>query len=119
MPTFFTTLAAILSLVATVTSITVALGTIKQRKNEPNEKRWTELTDWRLEVDEHFLSVDKKLDSDNRRLKRMDDEHAQNRDFQRIMLKSMKGIIDASSTGNPNDAMRQISAEIDEFLIKR
>lgn len=115
MPEFFVTLAAFLSLIATGISILVGYTTLKQRKNEPGQKRWAEWEKWRNDINEHLRLVDNKLEHDNRRLKRMDEESVDNQAFQRIMLKSMKGILDASS----DESMRRISAEIDEFLIRR
>ena len=119
MPDYLGIIATALSLAATVISVLVGYGTLQQRKKEPGEKRWTEWGNWRKDVDERLLSVAAKLDNDNRRLKKMDEESTENREFQRLMLKSMKGIITASSSSPGNEEMRHISAEIDEFLIKR
>ena len=116
MPEFLVILAGIFGVIGTVTSIAVGYGTIQQRKKEPNEKRWDELRKWRLSIDEHLLAVDSKLDSDNRRIKHSEEEAEENQKFQRIMLKSMRSILNASPS---SDEFKTISAEIDDFLIKR
>ena len=117
MPEFFVILAAVLSLIATTISIIVGYGTIKQRKADPDTKRWEDWDNWRRNTDERLLTIDGKLDNDNRRFKKVEKEAEDNREFQRIMLKSMKGIIAAA--GPANEEMRRVSEEIDEFLIKR
>lgn len=118
MPEFFVILAGALSLLATAISMIVGYGTIKQRKEAPNEERWKEYDIWRRKVDERLLSVDEKLDNDNRKLKKVDIEQVQNQEFQRLVLKCMKGII-AASPSVTTDEMKRVSSDIDDFLLHR
>lgn len=119
MPQFFVLLASALSLIATTVSILVGYSTLRQRKNAPGEKRLADWESWRTQINEHLLSVDRKLDNDYRRLMQMDEQAIESREFQRIMLRSMKGILDISACDSANEGIRRISAEIDDFLIRR
>ena len=136
-------LSPIVAIVSTVIAIIIGIGTLKQRRNEPQEKRFSEIEAhqseldawrreqdtwrheveaWRHEMDACRLEMDiwrrevnEKLDRDNRKIKSFEDEFAKNDEFRRLMLKSIKGLV--SSSGDAS--VGNISQEIDDFLIRR
>jgi hypothetical protein len=88
----------------------VGIGTLRQRANEPNEKRWKEYYEWKSEVDE-------KLGRDYRALNRVEDQMDGRHDFERIMLSCMKGILSHLAEGNHSEQMKKISHDIDDYLL--
>ncbi|MDR3289531.1 MAG: hypothetical protein LBT22_08900 [Peptococcaceae bacterium] len=102
----------ILSIISTLIVIAVGYGTLKQRRTEPQEKRWKELEAWRA-------ATDAKLDHDNREIRTHNDKLTENTKFQQLILQSLKGIIDHLAQGNHGEDMTRISGEIDRFLIER
>ena len=105
-------LSPIVAIISTVIAIIIGVGTLKQRRNEPNEQRFAALETWKIEVDA-------KLDRDNRKIKSFDDAFEVNNAFQRVALKALKGLVEAvTKSGGEADA-RGISQEIDEFLLRR
>jgi hypothetical protein len=90
----------------------VGIGTLRQRANEPNEKRWKEFEEWKNAVDD-------KLGRDYRVLNRVDKQMDRRQDFEHIMLSCMKGILSHLAEGNHSDQMRKISKDIDDYLLNR
>jgi hypothetical protein len=105
-------LSSLLSFVAIVTSAAVGISTLRQRANEPGEKRWADIWAWRDEVEE-------KLDRGCHDLNRVKKNVIMQRGFEDIMLSSMKGILDHLAEGNHGDQMKKISNEIYDFLSDR
>jgi hypothetical protein len=105
-------LSAVLSLAAMGISMAVGISTLRQRANEPNEKRWEEYEKWKAEVDD-------KLGRDYRALNRVENQMGHRHDFEHIMLSCMKGILSHLAEGNHSDQMKKISQDIDEYLLNR
>jgi hypothetical protein len=103
---------SLLGFIALVISISVGIGTLRQRANEPNEKRWREIEEWKDEVDD-------KLGRDYRVLNRVENQMDRRQDFEHIMLASMKGILSHLAEGNHDDQLRKISRDIDDYLLNR
>jgi hypothetical protein len=83
----------------------VGYGTIKTRRETP-------FKDWRKEVDG-------KLDNDHHQLRQHERELTTSAEFQRVILRALKGILLHEADGNSTDELRKISIEIDTFLINR
>jgi hypothetical protein len=107
-----TAVTPVLALCATVISVVVGYGTIKQRKDAPNEKRWAGYEEWKAHVDEC-------LNHDNRKIGHFEREFDKSDDFQRIMLRSIKGVLDHLASGNHGEDMKEIIKQIDTFLIDK
>lgn len=103
---------SLLSFIAVIVSVVVGIGTLRQRANEPNERRWAELDEWKKAVDE-------KLGRDYRSINRVEKQMTHRQGFERIMLASMKGILNHLAEGNHSDMMKKISCDIDEYLLSR
>jgi hypothetical protein len=99
-----------LSFIAVAVSVAVGIGTLRQRASEPNEKRWREFEEWRAEVDD-------KLDRDYRSINRADKKIGKHKEVERLMLRSMLGIIEHLATGNHEENLQDISKQINEYLI--
>jgi hypothetical protein len=91
-------------------SIALNISTLRQRANEPNEKRWKAFEDWKKEVDE-------KLARDYRSLNEFEIHVDDQKEFRKIMLQSVRGILRHLSSGNSTDEMKAISDRIDQYLI--
>jgi hypothetical protein len=110
-------LSSLFGFIAVVISVAVGVGTLRQRANEPNEKRWNEL-EGRWEAFEKWKDgVDDKLDRDYRSINRAGKKIDRHQDFERIMLRSMLGIIEHLATGNHTEKLQDISEQINEYLI--
>jgi len=125
-------ISAILSVVSVIIAISIGIGTLRQRANEPNEKRWQEYEKWKGHIDENFTTdnkerwkdfdnwrdgIDDKLSRDystinsiRRKIKRRDE-------FESLMLYSIRGILEHLATGNHNEMMKDMSKKIDKYLI--
>jgi hypothetical protein len=99
-----------LSLLSFAIAILVGVGTLRQRANEPNEKRWRDLEQWKNEIDE-------KLARDYHAINRAGRSIGRHQEFERIMLRSMVGVIDHLADGNHADKLQEISRQISEYLI--
>lgn len=105
-------MSSLLGFVALIVSVAVGIGTLRQRANEPYERRWAELTEWKNEVDD-------KLARDYRSLNQVEKQMYQRYDFEHLMLASMKGILSHLAEGNHDDQLKKISQDIDEYLLGR
>jgi hypothetical protein len=125
-------LSSLFGFIAVAISVAVGLGTLRQRANEPNEKRWAEYAEWKRRIDENFTAdngdrweafwkwkadVDDKLDRDYQSINRADRRIDRHQCFERLMLRSMLGIIEHMASGNHADKLRDISRQINEYLI--
>jgi hypothetical protein len=110
MPTEIAILIAALGAVSTALSILNAARTAK--RTSPQTERWGKLEAWQK-------SVNDKLDADKRTLDKHGRAIDDSEDFQRIMLRSVKGILEHLESGNHSEEMRKIVRQIDEFLIER
>jgi hypothetical protein len=99
-----------LSFIAVVVSVTIGIGTLRQRANEPNEKRWTEFEEWKTEVDD-------KLDRDYHSINRAGKKIDRHQEFERLMLRSMLGIIEHLVSGNHKENLQEVSRQINNYLI--
>jgi hypothetical protein len=104
-------ISAALGLAAVVVSIALNVSTLRRRASEPNEKRWRAFEEWKKEVDE-------KLARDYRSLNEFAIHVDDQKEFRRIMLMSIRGILRHLSTGNGADEMKAISDKIDQYLIE-
>jgi hypothetical protein len=111
-----TPISSILSLISLLIAILVGIGTLRQRAKEPDTKRWKELMDWRLNVDEQIYKIDKRISRDYTRLNDFDIAMGIRIECENIILESLKAIIDHLSTGNSRDEMKKISQGIDNFM---
>jgi hypothetical protein len=105
-------LTPILALTATVISIAVGYGTIKQRRDEPTLQKWADMEEWQAHVNEA-------LASDNQRLKRFEKHATAGADFEKVMLKAVRAMLTPLSEGNHGAEMKAMSTRIDEYLIER
>jgi hypothetical protein len=125
-------LSSILSLAAVAISVAIGFGTLRQRANEPNEKRWQEFYVWKAHIDENFTddnedrwkenqewkrNIDDRLDRDFYRINEFEKQFKRHGDFEYIMLSSMKGILNHLSAGNHTQQMQEISRRIDDYLM--
>jgi hypothetical protein len=123
---------SILSLVAVAISVTIGIGTLRQRANEPNEKRWQEIYAWKAHIDENFTddnenlwkeyrkwkeNIDDRLDRDFYWINAFEKQFRRHGNFEYIMLSSMKGVLTHLSAGNHTQQMQEISRRIDEYLM--
>jgi hypothetical protein len=108
--TGMTELSSLLSFIALVVSISIGVSNLKQRVNEPNEKRWRAFGEWKKEVDE-------KLDRDYHSINTSKKQMYRRQDFEQIMLFCMKGILNHLASGNHTNEMKAISQKIDNYLI--
>jgi hypothetical protein len=110
-------LSLLLSFMASVISVLIGIGTLRQRANEPNEKRWRELEGWREALEKWKDDVDEKLDRDYHSINRADKRLGRHQDFERIMLRSMLGVIEHLASGNHADKLKDVSRQINEYLL--
>jgi hypothetical protein len=125
-------LSSLFGFIAVVISVAVGFGTLRQRANEPNEKRWREFEEWKKHIDANFTvdngdrweafgkwrnDVDDKLDRDYHSINRAGKKLDRHQGFERIMLLSMLGIIEHLTTGNHTEKLNDISKQINEYLI--
>jgi hypothetical protein len=103
-------LSSLFGLVAVIISIAVGFGTLRRRADEPNEKKWRDFEQWKNEIDE-------RLDRDYHAINRAGRSIGRHREFERIMLRSMVGVIDHLADGNHADKLQEISRQISEYLI--
>jgi hypothetical protein len=106
-----TELSSTLSLAALVISVLIGLGTLRRRAHEPNERRWREFEAWKTDVDA-------KLDRDYRSINRADKKIGRHEDFEQLMLRSMLGILEHLASGNHVENLRDVSRQINEYLIE-
>jgi hypothetical protein len=105
-------LSSLLSFIALIVSLLVGVGTLRQRVNEPSERRWTEFFEWKKEVDE-------KLGRDYRAINRAEQQIERHHGFEHIVLVSMKGLLNHLAEGNHAVEMKKISNDIDAYLLTR
>ena len=110
-------LSSLFGFVAVVISVAVGVGTLRQRANEPNEKRWRELEGRWEALETWKVRVDDKLDRDYRSINRAGKKIDRHQDFERLMLRSMLGVIEHLATGNHTEKLKDISKQINEYLI--
>jgi hypothetical protein len=106
---FISTVSPVLSLASVIITLLVGYGTLKARRDAPDKAWRDDLAIWRIRVDE-------KLDNDNHKIKNFERLFEKNEDFQRITLRTLKGVLRPFSTEEDKD---KISKEIDDFLIER
>jgi hypothetical protein len=111
-----TPISSALSLISLLVAILVGIGTLRQRAKEPDTKRWKELMEWQLSVDEQIYKIDKGISRDYTRLNDFDIAMGSRIECENIILESLKAIIDHLSTGNSRDEMKKISQGIDNFM---
>ena len=104
-----TTAIAVLISVLTAINLTTIIW---QRIKAPDAARWAEYEAWRK-------CVDTKLDSDNRRINHLTDGQESNLEYQRVSLKTLKGITAIVAKNDDSGEARKLISEIDEFLIRR
>ena len=102
----------LLGIVAVVISISIGIGTLRQRANEPNERRWRQFDEWKD-------TVNQKLNRDYRVLNGIGDQMDRREEFECISLASTKGILSHLMKGNNTDQMRKLSEDIDAYLLKQ
>jgi hypothetical protein len=107
---------SLLSFSALAISVLIGIGTLRQRVKEPDTKRWKELMDWQLSVDEQIYKIDKRISRDYTRLNDFDIAMGSRIECENIILESLKAIIDHLSTGNSRAEMKKISQGIDNFM---
>jgi hypothetical protein len=107
---YFPEISAVLGIAAVIISILVGYGTLKARVKEPDEKRWEKLNIWKSLVDD-------KLSRDYVSLNRIDKIMVRRNRFEVVMLHGIKGILEHLAEGNHTERMRQLSNEIDKYLI--
>ena len=107
-----TAILAVISLICGITTILSAYKAYKAQKNVPNEKRWEDFETWKKDVD-------RKLDHDNRKIQDFERTISTLDQFQRVLLKAIKGILTTQKTDEYADEIRQIGREIDIFLIEK
>jgi hypothetical protein len=110
MPTEIAILIAALGAVSTALSILNSARTAK--RTSPQAERWRELDEWKKGINDKLAADKRSLDKHSRAI---DDSEG----FQRIMLRSVKGILEHLESGNHSEEMRKIVRQIDEFLIER
>jgi hypothetical protein len=103
-------LSSLFGFAAVVISVAVGFGTLRQRASEPNERKWRDFEKWKE-------SVDEKLDRDYRSINRAGKEIDRHQEFERLMLRSMLGIIEHMAEGNHAEKLKDISKQINEYLI--
>ena len=64
------------------------------------------------EIDKHFKSVDEKLDNDNRRLNRLEEDNQQ-------ILLTLLALLNHDIDGNDVEALRRRKKELSEYMIKQ
>jgi hypothetical protein len=109
---FVETVTPVLALVAVAVSIAVGYGTIKQRKDEPNARRWREFEEWRAHVDAA-------LDNDNHKISNFERDKESTAEFERVMLQAVMAMLAHMSDGNHGEQMREVSRKIEDYLIRR
>jgi hypothetical protein len=122
----------ILGVVAVIISISIGAGTLRQRANEPNEKRWREYEEWKAHIDSTHTNdnkdrwkafedwkgeVDDKIARDYKALNTIHKRHEKQQDFEMLVLSSMKAIMDHLATGNHNEQMGELSKKLYEYLL--
>lgn len=106
MPTWLTIMIAIIGLFSTCCCLVLTIRSIKSTSpGEALRKQQKEILE--------------KLDNDNRRLNHLERSSERMEELDRLLLRSVKGILNHLSTGNHTDSMREIIGSIDEFLIEK
>ena len=103
-------LSSLFGFAAVVISVAVGIGTLRRRAKEPDEKKWRDLEKWKE-------SVDGKLDNDYRFINSAGRKIDRHQEFERLMLRSMLGVIEHLATGNHTEKLKDISKQINEYLI--
>jgi len=125
-------ISAVLGAVAVIISISIGVGTLRQRANEPNEKRWQDYEKWKAHIDANFTSdntnrwqcfedwkdeIDEKLARDYKALCTVNKRYEKQQDFEMLMLSSMKAIMDHLATGNHDGQMADLSKKLYGYLL--
>jgi len=97
---------AIAGLISTCSCLILTFRNIK--KTSPS----AELKAWQAETDA-------KLDNDNRKLNHLEKKFDTMEDLDRIMLRSVKGILGHLASGNHTEVMNGLIKEIDTYLISK
>ncbi|MFP3156345.1 hypothetical protein LQZ18_18355 [Lachnospiraceae bacterium ZAX-1] len=105
-----TQITPILGLVAMVLAMIVSYGTIHARKTDPQVAK-------DREQDDKIEKILRLLDNDNGRLNRLESSNIQTNEFQRMCLRTMKGMLQHLRSGNHTEQMEALEGEIDDFLI--
>lgn len=106
MPTELAIIISIVGLISTCLGLVLTYRNIKSTSPSEALKKWQKETD-------------KKLDSDNKRLGRLEKMFEENKELDRIVLRSFKGILQHLSEGNHTNIMKELSKDIDDFLINK
>lgn len=106
MPIWLTIVIAIIGLFSTCCCLVLTIRNIKS--TSPNAA----LRKWQKETSD-------KLDNDNRRLNHLERSFENAEELDRLLLRSVKGILHHLSTGNHTDEMKKIIGNIDGFLIDK
>lgn len=104
MPEVLAIIIAITGLFSTCCGLILTIRSIK--KTSPGE----EMKNWRKETDG-------KLDNDHRRLNHLEKDYEKMSEYDRLILRSFKGLLNHLSTGNHTDTMKELIKTIDEYLI--
>jgi len=103
----------ILAIIITIAGlISTCSGLILTFRNIKKTSPSAELKTWQAETDA-------KLDNDNRRLNHLEKSFDKMEELDRIMLRSVKGILGHLSTGNHTEVMNKQIKEIDNYLISK
>ena len=110
-------LGSVLGIIAVIISIANGYFVMKKRACEPNEKRWSELEEWKKHLEKWKDSTDDKLERDYRSINRADRKIDRHHEFERLMLRSMLGIVEHLASGNHAENLQRISKQINDYLI--
>lgn len=106
MPAWLTIVIAIVGLFSTCCCLVLTIRNIKSSSpSEALRKQQKEILE--------------KLDNDNRRLNHLERNSERMEELDRLLLRSVKGMLHHFSTGNHTDTMKELIGNIDEFLIKK
>ena len=101
---------AVLGVIAVIISISIGIGTLRQRASEPTERRIKALEDWKKDTDS-------KLRNDFDEIKDMKKQSRNMAEFQRVTLLSVKGILAHLTKDNQDERLQGLDLEIEKFLI--
>jgi hypothetical protein len=104
MPIVITIIISATGFVSTICGLILTFRSIKATSPGEAQKKWQK-------------GVDAKLDNDNRRITHLERSLERTEELNRLLLRSVKGVLDHLATGNHTSQMNALIKNIDEFLI--